>query len=78
MEELEKVELVREKCDVSYEEAREALKASDYDVLDAIVQLELHRVASSIQRTVMSRYFASVPAWSPSLARAVCMMYWPL
>ena len=40
MEELEKVELVREKCDVSYEEAREALKASDYDVLDAIVQLE--------------------------------------
>ena len=40
MEELEKVELVREKCNVSYEEAREALKASDYDVLDAIVQLE--------------------------------------
>ena len=40
MEELEKVELVREKCNVSYEEAREALKAHDYDVLDAIVQLE--------------------------------------
>jgi len=40
MEKLEKVELVREKCNVSYEEAREALEACDYDVLDAIVMLE--------------------------------------
>ena len=40
MENLEKVELVREKCNVSYEKAREALEACDYDVLDAIVMLE--------------------------------------
>ena len=40
MEMLEKVELIREKCNVSYEEAREALEACDGDVLDAIVMLE--------------------------------------
>lgn len=40
MEKLEKVELVREKCNVSYEEAREVLEACGYDVLDAIVMLE--------------------------------------
>lgn len=40
MEKLEKVELVREKCGVSYEEARDALEACGYDVLDAIVRLE--------------------------------------
>lgn len=40
MENLEKVELIREKCNVSYEEARDALEACDYDVLDAIVMLE--------------------------------------
>ena len=40
MENLEKVELIREKCNVSYEEARDALNACDGDVLDAIVMLE--------------------------------------
>jgi len=40
MDKLEKVELVREKCGVSYEDAREALEATDYDVLDAIIWLE--------------------------------------
>lgn len=40
MEKLEKVELVREKCGVSYEEAKRALEEHDYDVLDAIVALE--------------------------------------
>jgi len=40
MEKLEKVELVREKCGVTYEEAKNALEACDYDVLDAIVKLE--------------------------------------
>ena len=37
MEMLEKVELVREKTGVSYQEARDALEATDYDVLDAII-----------------------------------------
>lgn len=40
MEKLEKVELVREKAGVTFEEARNALEACDYDVLDAIVWLE--------------------------------------
>lgn len=39
-EKLEKVELVREKTGVSYEDARAALEQTDYDLLDAIVLLE--------------------------------------
>lgn len=40
MDNLEKVEKIREKTGVSYEAAKEALEASNYDVLDAIVYLE--------------------------------------
>ncbi len=40
MEKLDKVMLIREKCGVSYQDAREALEACDYDVLDAIIWLE--------------------------------------
>ena len=36
MDNLEKVEKLREKTGVSYEEAKEALEANNYDVLDAI------------------------------------------
>ena len=39
-EKLEKVELIREKTGVSYEDARTALEQTDYDVLDAVVLLE--------------------------------------
>ena len=39
-EKLEKVELVREKTGVSYEDARAALEQTDYDLLDAVVLLE--------------------------------------
>lgn len=39
-EKLQKVELVSEKCDVSYADARAALELCDYDVLDAVVLLE--------------------------------------
>ena len=34
MDNLEKVEKLREKTGVSYEEAKEALEANNYDVLD--------------------------------------------
>ena len=47
MEMLEKVELIREKCNVSYEEARNALEACDGDVLDAIVMLEQAQEATA-------------------------------
>ncbi len=40
MDNLEKVEKIREKTGVTYEAAKEALEASNYDVLDAIVYLE--------------------------------------
>ena len=40
MEKLEKVELIREKTGVSYEDAKAALDACDDDVLDALVWLE--------------------------------------
>lgn len=40
MDKLEKVEKLREKTGVSYEDARNALEACDYDLLDAIIYLE--------------------------------------
>ncbi len=40
MDNLEKVEKIREKTGVSYEDAKTALEACDYDILDAIVYLE--------------------------------------
>ncbi len=40
MDNLEKVEKIREKTGVTYESAKKALEACDWDVLDAIVYLE--------------------------------------
>ena len=40
MEHLEKVEKLREKANVSYEEAKAALESCDWDILDALVKLE--------------------------------------
>ena len=40
MDNLEKVERLREKADVSYEEAKKALDECDGDLLDAMVYLE--------------------------------------
>lgn len=40
MDEFEKVEKLRQRANVTYEEARDALKACDGDVLDAMVYLE--------------------------------------
>ncbi len=55
MEELEKVEKLRESAGVSYEEAREALRESNGDLLDAIVYLEkqgkMTRPAPSVYST---------------------------
>lgn len=47
MEMLEKVELVREKTGVSYQDAKEALEACNYDVLDAIIWLENAGIADT-------------------------------
>lgn len=40
MDNMEKVEKLREKADVSYEEAKAVLEECDWDLLDAIVKLE--------------------------------------
>lgn len=40
MENIEKVEKLRERADVSYEEARQALEENNWDLLDAMVSLE--------------------------------------
>ena len=42
MDQLEKVDKLRERANVSYEEAKEALEASNWDLLDAMVYLEKH------------------------------------
>lgn len=40
MDNFEKVEKIREKTGVSYEEAKAALEACNYDILDAVIYLE--------------------------------------
>ena len=40
MEKMEKVEALRNKAGVSYEDAKAALEANDWDVLDAMIALE--------------------------------------
>lgn len=40
MDDLEKAEKIRSKGPVSYEEARDALKEADGDLLDAVIVLE--------------------------------------
>lgn len=40
MDHMEMVEKLRQKANVSYEEAKEALEAADWDILDALVMLE--------------------------------------
>ncbi|MBQ9005101.1 MAG: hypothetical protein IJ092_01885 [Atopobiaceae bacterium] len=49
METLEKVELVREKTNVSYEKAREVLEACDYDVLEAVIAIERESMAHTAE-----------------------------
>ena len=62
MENLEKVEKLREKTGVTYEDAKMALEACNYDMLDAIIYLEkLGKVVSP----QMSSY-TTTPANMPS------------
>ena len=57
MDEFEKVERLREKANVSYEEAREALKEANGDLLDAMVILEKQgKVKAPAQEQVTTSY----------------------
>lgn len=52
MDEFEKVEKLRQRANVSYEEAREALKEANGDLLDAIVILEKKGKVTSPEQTI--------------------------
>ena len=54
MDELDKVEKLRQRAEVSYEEAREALRACDGDLLDAMVYLEKLGHAKAPEQTTFS------------------------
>lgn len=70
MEMLEKVELIREKCNVSYEEARNALTACNGDVLDAIVMLENEHKVTERMPTVEQREPEAAPEVTYELPEA--------
>lgn len=57
MEQLEKIEKLSERANVSYEEAREALEACDWDLLDAMVYLEKNgKTKGPAQETYSTSY----------------------
>ena len=51
MTEFEKVEKLRERANVSYEEAKEALLASEGDLLDAMIYLEKQKNDAQIRHS---------------------------
>lgn len=70
MEKLEKVETLREKTGVTYEEAKRALEACDYDILDAVVYLEaLGRINAPVNKSYTTDYKAAAKE-SDSFAKA--------
>ncbi|MFR3923841.1 MAG: hypothetical protein ACLTXI_00690 [Collinsella sp.] len=68
MDDLEKVETIRTKCNVSYTDAKAALDAADGNVLDAIIWLESQgktQTTSAHAATESSRSMNPRPRWSP-------------
>ena len=70
MEMLEKVELVRDKTGVSYQDAKEALEACSYDVLDAIIWLENEGKAETRTASFETTYANSTTTASPEMRQA--------
>ncbi len=69
MDKLEKVELIREKTGVSYDDAKVALEASNDDVLDAIIMLE--RLGKTAHQSASYTTDAATPGpVSPEMAQA--------
>lgn len=57
MEQLEKIEKLSERAKVSYDEAREALEASNWDLLDAMIYLEKNgKTQGPAQETYSTSY----------------------
>lgn len=70
MEMLEKVELVREKTGVSYQDAKEALEACEYDVLDAIIWLETNGKAETQTASYETETATTTRVASPEMQEA--------
>jgi hypothetical protein len=64
MDELEKVEKLRQRADVSYEEAKEALDAAGGDLLDAMVYLEKQGKVKKPQQSVHSTSYEEQPQYA--------------
>ena len=69
METLEKVELIREKTGVGYDDAKVALEAAEGDVLDAIIWLERMGKASTQTASYSTSAHARGPV-SPEMVQA--------
>ena len=70
MDKLEKVELIREKTGVSYDDAKVALEASNDDVLDAIIWLERLGKATAQTATYTTTATVEPGPVSPEMAQA--------
>ena len=69
MDKLEKVELIREKTGVSYDDANAALEANEGDVLEAIIWLERMGKAQTETATFTTRAAGPAPI-SPEMVQA--------
>ena len=70
MDKLEKVELIRQKTGVSYDDAKVALEASNDDVLDAIIWLERLGKATAQSASYTTTAAAEPTPISPEMAQA--------
>lgn len=65
MENLEKVEKLRERANVSYEEAKAALEESGWDLLDAMVSLEKQGRVKGPEQSVFSTSYEEQEHYEP-------------
>ncbi|MBQ9065510.1 MAG: ubiquitin [Blautia sp.] len=65
MENLEKVEKLRERAEVSYEEAKAALEENNWDLLDAMVSLEKQGRTKKPEQTTYSTSYDEQEHYEP-------------
>ena len=65
MDNFEKVEKLRERASVSYEEAKAALEESGWDILDAMVLLEKQGKTNGPQKTSYSTDYDQQEEYTP-------------
>ena len=70
MDEFEKVEVLRGKANVSYEEAREALKQADGDLLEAMVILEKQGKVNAASQAVPEQVSQSIYRTAPATTKS--------